>query len=117
MHPSSWRSTPIADELIERILYLEVHHPNVERLGNIRTGETASEKLSLASEVETEAIGRLNRGIAACAAIGDNGTRELLRRSSSVRNGTPTGWRLGALAPSPRRRTFPQPGPSGVMSS
>ncbi len=66
-----------ADELIERILYLE-GHPNVQRLGNIRTGETATEKLSLALELETEAIGRLNRGIAACAAQGDNGTRELL---------------------------------------
>jgi len=66
-----------ADELIERILYLD-GHPNVQRLGNIMTGETATEKLTLALDVETEAIGRLNRGIEACVAKGDNGTRELL---------------------------------------
>jgi bacterioferritin len=66
-----------ADALIERILYLE-GHPNVQRIGNIRTGETATEKLTLALAVETEAITRLNRGIEACAAKGDNGTRELL---------------------------------------
>jgi bacterioferritin len=67
-----------ADELIERILYLE-GHPNLQRLGNIRTGETATEKFRLALEVETEAIGRLNDGIAASVAVGDNGTRELLK--------------------------------------
>jgi bacterioferritin len=66
-----------ADELIERILYLD-GHPNVQRLGNIRTGETATEKLTLALAVETEAIARLNRGIEACVAKSDNGTRELL---------------------------------------
>ena len=36
-----------ADELIERILYLD-GHPNVQRLGNIQTGETAHEKFELA---------------------------------------------------------------------
>ena len=66
-----------ADKLIERILYLD-GHPNVQRLGTIRTGESTVEKLSLALEVETEAINRLNRGIEACVAKGDNGTRELL---------------------------------------
>jgi bacterioferritin len=66
-----------ADELIERILYLD-GHPNVQRLGNIRTGETAAEKLTLALELENEAIGRLNAGIERCVADGDNGTRALL---------------------------------------
>lgn len=66
-----------ADELIQRILYLE-GHPNVQRLGAIRTGETPAEKLELALELEREAIDRLNRGIARCREVGDNGTRELL---------------------------------------
>jgi bacterioferritin len=67
-----------ADELIERILYFD-GHPNVQRLGNIRTGETATEKFTLALAVETEAIARLNRGIELCVAKSDNGTRELLQ--------------------------------------
>lgn len=66
-----------ADRLIERILYLE-GHPNVQRLGTVLTGERPVEKLTLALEVEKEAIGRLNRGIALCVEQGDNGTRELL---------------------------------------
>jgi bacterioferritin len=69
-----------ADELIERILYLE-GHPNVQRLGSIRTGETASEKLTLALDLEREAIERLNRGIALCTARGDNGSRDLLEET------------------------------------
>ena len=36
-----------ADHLIERLLYLE-GHPNLQRLGTIRTGESPVEKLSLA---------------------------------------------------------------------
>ena len=66
-----------ADELIERILYLD-GHPNVQRLGNIQTGETAHEKFELALQLERAAIERLNRGIALCVDRGDNGSRELL---------------------------------------
>ena len=66
-----------ADELIERILYLE-GVPNLQRLGTVRVGETVPEKLQLALTLETESIDRLNRGIAGCLAAGDNGTRELL---------------------------------------
>jgi len=66
-----------ADELIERILYLE-GHPNVQRLGSIRTGETAIEKLNLALALERESIDRVNRGIATCYERGDHGSRALL---------------------------------------
>src|SRR5688572_19268383 len=66
-----------ADQLIERILYFD-GMPNLQRLGTIRVGETAPEKLSAALDLEKEAIERLNRGIAACTTKGDNGTRELL---------------------------------------
>ena len=62
-----------ADHLIERLLYLE-GHPNLQRLGTIRTGESPVEKLSLALTLEQEAIARLNPGIALCVARGDNGT-------------------------------------------
>lgn len=66
-----------ADELIERILYLE-GHPNLQRLGTVRVGETPTEKLTLGLDLERQAIVRLNRGIALCVAQDDNGTRELL---------------------------------------
>jgi bacterioferritin len=66
-----------ADHLIERLLYLE-GHPNLQRLGTIRTGESPVEKLSLALVLEQEAIARLNPGIALCVARGDNGSRDLL---------------------------------------
>jgi bacterioferritin len=66
-----------ADVLIERILFLE-GMPNLQRLSTLRVGETAAEKLDAALALEYDAIERLNRGIALCAAKGDNGTRELL---------------------------------------
>jgi bacterioferritin len=66
-----------ADELIGRILFLE-GVPNLQRLGTIQVGEDVAEKLQAALSLEYEAIERLNNGIAACVAAGDNGTRELL---------------------------------------
>jgi bacterioferritin len=66
-----------ADELIERILYLD-GMPNLQRLGSVRLGEDPVEQLRLDLEVEREAVERFNRGIARCVELGDNGTRELL---------------------------------------
>ena len=66
-----------ADELIERILFLE-GMPNLQRLSTLRVGETVPEKLQAALDLEYDAIARLNRGIELCASKGDNGTRELL---------------------------------------
>lgn len=66
-----------ADELIERILYLE-GVPNLQRLNTVKVGETPVEKLRLAQEGELDSIDRINRGIAMCLTHADNGTRELL---------------------------------------
>ena len=66
-----------ADSLIERILYLD-GMPNLQRLGTLRIGETAPEKLTAALDLEKEAIARLNVGIALCTSKGDSGSRELL---------------------------------------
>jgi len=66
-----------ADELIERILYLD-GLPNVQRLSAIRVGETPTEKLQLALELEVEAVERLNAGVARCTELGDTGSRDLL---------------------------------------
>jgi len=66
-----------ADELVERILYLE-GLPNLQRLGTISVGETVLEQLRLDLELEKKAIGVLNRGIELCRQAGDNGSAELL---------------------------------------
>jgi bacterioferritin len=66
-----------ADELIERILYLD-GMPNLQRLGPVRLGEDPVEQLRLDLEVEVEAVARFNAGIAKAVELGDNGTRELL---------------------------------------
>ena len=66
-----------ADELIERILYLE-GMPNVQRLEKVMVGETVPEQLKLDLEVEKKAVRVLNRGIELCRTVGDNGSAELL---------------------------------------
>jgi bacterioferritin len=66
-----------ADDLIERILYLE-GLPNVQRLGKVSVGENVPEMLKLDLELERNAIGVLNRGIEQCRKVGDNGSAELL---------------------------------------
>jgi bacterioferritin len=66
-----------ADAIIERILYLD-GVPNMQRMHPVRVGENPIEQHKLDLAVETEAIGRLNRGIALCREKGDNGSRDLL---------------------------------------
>ena len=68
-----------ADELIERILYLE-GVPNLQRYGNVTVGETVAEQLELDLVVEKAAVERYNRGIELAVAKHDNGTRELLEQ-------------------------------------
>ncbi len=66
-----------ADELIERILYLE-GLPNLQRLGKVNVGQTVPEQLRLDLGVEKAAVKRLNEGIELARSLGDNGSRELL---------------------------------------
>ncbi|HEX2027678.1 MAG TPA: bacterioferritin [Nitriliruptorales bacterium] len=68
-----------AEHLIDRILYLE-GHPNLQRLGTVRVGETPQEQLELALDCERAAIERLRRGVELCVEVGDHGTRELVAR-------------------------------------
>ena len=68
-----------ADELIERILYLE-GVPNLQRLGRVRVGETVPEMFDADLALERDAIPRLNAAIALCVAEGDNGTRHMLEQ-------------------------------------
>jgi bacterioferritin len=66
-----------ADELIERVLYLE-GLPNLQRLGKVNVGENVPEMFRLDLELERNAIAVLNRGIEQCRKAGDNGSAELL---------------------------------------
>jgi bacterioferritin len=66
-----------ADQLIDRILYLD-GLPNVQRIGRVHIGENVPEMLQADKELEEAAIPRLNRAIELCRAAGDNGTRMLL---------------------------------------
>lgn len=68
-----------ADELIERLLYLE-GLPNLQRLGKITVGQTVPEQLRLDLGVEKAAITMLNDAIELARSLGDNGTRELLEK-------------------------------------
>ncbi len=66
-----------ADEVIERVLYLE-GLPNVQRLGKVNIGQTVDEQLRLDLDLERTAIPVLNKGIELCRSAGDNGSADLL---------------------------------------
>ena len=66
-----------AERVTDRILYLD-GMPNYQRVGPVRIGETAMEKLQLALDLEKEAIERYNRGVILARDKGDNGTRQML---------------------------------------
>jgi len=68
-----------ADEVIDRILYLE-GVPNMQRLNPVRVGENILEIHTVDLALEVEAVSRLNRGIAATTAAADNGTRALFEK-------------------------------------
>ncbi|PRP93273.1 Bacterioferritin [Enhygromyxa salina] len=68
-----------ADELIERILFLD-GVPNLQRYSKINVGETPKEQFELDLKLEYEALERFNRGVALCRDRGDNGSRELLEK-------------------------------------
>lgn len=68
-----------ADWLIERILFLD-GLPNVQRLNQIRVGETVEEILKSDLAIEEKAMADLREGIAYCESVRDYVSRDLLRR-------------------------------------
>jgi bacterioferritin len=76
-HDESIGEMKDADQLIERILFLE-GVPNVQRLNPVRVGEDPIEQHRLDLEMEKEAVARLNEAIRLCLDKKDAGTRELL---------------------------------------
>ena len=78
-HEESIEEMKHAQELIERILYLE-GVPNMQRYFKIQVGQTVPEQHRFDLEVERNAVARLNAGLEACRAKGDNGSRLLLEK-------------------------------------
>ena len=66
-----------ADRLIHRILFLE-GHPNLQRMGSVRTGEKVREQFEADLAIEVHAIATLRRGIVVCREVDDVVTRLLL---------------------------------------
>ena len=66
-----------AETLIERVLFFD-GVPNLQRYLPLNVGENVPEQFRNDLAVEYAAIERLNRGIAACVAAADNGTRVIL---------------------------------------
>ena len=79
------------EELIDRILYLD-GHPNLQRLGTVKVGETAVEQVRLAVELERTAVRNLDGYVATCAEVGDQGTREFLAAMISEEEGHVDYW-------------------------
>ena len=66
-----------AEELIERILFLE-GVPNVQRYFKINIGETVPEMFKVDHALEMDAVARLNPAIETCREAEDNNSRHLL---------------------------------------
>ena len=67
-----------ADELIERILFLD-GLPNVQRLNPIQVGENVEQLLKADQALEEQALSDLRAGIAYCESVRDFVSRDLLR--------------------------------------
>jgi len=66
-----------ADDIIERILFLE-GLPNLQQLAKLRIGENPAEMLQCDLDFETDHLAILRKGIALCEAENDYISRELL---------------------------------------
>ena len=68
-----------AEEIIERILYLE-GTPNMQKYMKINVGDTVPRQHENDLALEKDAVARLNRGLELCREKGDNGSRLLFEK-------------------------------------
>ena len=68
-----------ADAIMDRIIYFDAI-PNMQRLYPVKIGENVPEQFQVDLELEYTAVERLNKGIALCRELSDNGTRELFEK-------------------------------------
>lgn len=66
-----------AQRIIEHILYLK-GVPNMQKLGDVRMGETVPEQFTICLKMEHNSTKMLNEGIAHCVKVCDNNTRHIL---------------------------------------
>ncbi|MCH8550447.1 MAG: bacterioferritin [Natronospirillum sp.] len=78
-YKESIRAMKRADDLIERILFLE-GLPNLQHLGRLRVGETTEEMLQCDLDLMSDFIAEVRQGISACEQAQDYVSRELLER-------------------------------------
>lgn len=68
-----------AESLMERILFLD-GAPNMSELFPLRIGQNLKAQLENDLALELEALPRLNKAIALCVEVGDNGSRDLFAK-------------------------------------
>jgi bacterioferritin len=77
LHDESRDELDHADELVERIVFLE-GTADVQRLRNVVPGDSVKEQLEADLALERGAAADYNRAIELCRTAGDNGSEELL---------------------------------------
>jgi len=78
-HEESIEEMKHAQEVIERILYLD-GVPNMQKYMKVNVGQTVPEQHEFDLALEKDAVKRLNDGVELCRSKGDNGTRVLLEK-------------------------------------
>jgi bacterioferritin len=79
VHAESIDEMKHADQVIERILFLE-GIPNLQRLHKLRVGETVKEQFESDVQIEYAAIKSLNEWITKCRTLNDNATEAMLTK-------------------------------------
>jgi bacterioferritin len=78
-HEESIEEMKHAQELIERILYLD-GVPNVQRYLKVNVGQNVPEQHQFDLQVEKDAVLRLNAAVELCRTKSDNGSRVMLEK-------------------------------------